>query len=213
MFFWRGWGTVLLDKNCEVIHCVRLKCIRFFKFRWAAQWREPGGRLIWSWPKQLSMKGPPAVLDCQEFNPVVSWTWVSSRKCLIQHHEELKMFLFLSDLQEAPVVSFVRDAHEKKRQIVHAKRQQLPRWQKIQQNSAELLGRDVVSPTLAATHNAETPAPSQDSVEIDTHKGVVVNTIMLTLLSVCLRHSSHWRPSLVCALKWTRHQEVSERFV
>ncbi|CAM6086571.1 unnamed protein product [Calypogeia fissa] len=75
---------------------------------------------------------------------------------------------------EAPVVSFVRDAHEKKRQIVHARRQQLPRWQKIKQSSAELLGREGVSATVTPTNIMETPAHSQDSVEIDTHKGVVI---------------------------------------
>lgn len=75
----------------------------------------------------------------------------------------------------------MRDAHEKKRQIVHTRRLQLPRWQKIQQNCAEVFGREGVSTTVTATNIAETPAPSQDSVEIDTHKGVVVSVCFLIL--------------------------------
>jgi hypothetical protein len=83
-------------------------------------------------------------------------------------------------VQEPPVVSFVRDAHDKKRQMVHNRRLQLPRWQKIQQSSTELFGREGGSATLTATNTAETPAHSQDSVEIDTHKGVVVSKHVLT---------------------------------
>ncbi|KAL3699844.1 hypothetical protein R1sor_017866 [Riccia sorocarpa] len=66
-----------------------------------------------------------------------------------------------------PVVSYLRDAHEKKLLMIHSRRQELSRWQKIYQGSQELREKDAFNISSRATAAPERLSPFQNGKEIE----------------------------------------------
>ncbi|KAG6548375.1 hypothetical protein Mapa_010154 [Marchantia paleacea] len=67
----------------------------------------------------------------------------------------------------APVVSYLRDAHEKKLLMIHTRRQELPRWQKIHQSSMELQEKEVVAVSVRPNAVYDRGVPCQNGMEIE----------------------------------------------
>ncbi|KAL2651944.1 hypothetical protein R1flu_020072 [Riccia fluitans] len=66
-----------------------------------------------------------------------------------------------------PVVSYLRDAHEKKLLMVHSRRQGLSRWQKIYQGSQDLQEKEDLDIPLRLTPAPEKVSPFQNGREIE----------------------------------------------
>ncbi|BBM98829.1 protein MpHD11 [Marchantia polymorpha subsp. ruderalis] len=67
----------------------------------------------------------------------------------------------------APVVSYLRDAHEKKLLMIHTRRQELPRWQKIYQSSMELQEKEAVAVSVRPNAVYDRGVPCQNGMEIE----------------------------------------------